>query len=117
MTSILQKVVDVLNDTKAININAIPVSNLTPLTDYMIIATGTSTTHIHALADRILKSLKSLSLKPKGIEGKRGEDWILIDLGDIVVHLMLPQARDFYNLDKLWALNDFGENNKMLAMA
>lgn len=96
-------VLNALTESKAHNINSIDVSTLTTITDNMIIATGTSTTHVKAISDRILKDTKELEYLPIGVEGENAAEWILIDLGDIVVHVMLPGTREFYNLEKLWA--------------
>ena len=96
-------VLNALDDIKAQDVNSLAVKEMTPITDYMIIASGTSTTHIKAIADNVVHKVKELALQPLGVEGKKGADWILIDLGDIVIHVMLPNSREFYALDKLWS--------------
>jgi len=104
MIEILKNIVlNALDDIKAQDVNSLEVKEMTPITDYMIIASGTSTTHIKAIADNVLHKIKELSFQPLGVEGKKGADWILIDLGDIVIHVMLPNSREFYALDKLWS--------------
>ncbi len=75
----------------------------------MIIATGTSTTHVRAIANAVVTQSKKLDYAPIGIEGERSAEWILIDLGEIVVHVMLSGTREFYNLEKLWTTFDADE--------
>lgn len=102
-TSLKVAVLNALNETKARDVNALNVTELTTITDHMIIATGTSTTHVKAISERVLKDVKAIQHEPLGVEGEREAEWILIDLGDVVVHVMLPATRAFYNLEKLWA--------------
>jgi ribosome-associated protein len=102
MRNLKTLVLTALEDIKADNIDSIEVSNITTIADHMIIATGTSTRHIQAISNNVIRCVKAQSYKPLGVEGTSGSDWILIDLGDIIVHIMLSQTRDFYNLEKLW---------------
>jgi len=81
------------------------VRSLTPITDCMIICTGTSSTHIKALADEVEIKAKQAGLSVKGVEGRGQADWVLVDLGDVVVHLMLSATRSLYRLEDLWNLN------------
>ncbi len=92
-----------LDDLKAIDVNIIDVRGLTNITEYMIIATGTSTRHIKAIADNVIEKANEHSYKPLGIEGENDADWILIDLNDAIVHVMLAETRAYYQLDKLWS--------------
>ncbi len=97
-------VVDALDDLKGLDIRRIDVRDRTTVTDIMIIASGTSERHIRSLGDRVIDRAGEQGVKPIGVEGADGSDWMLIDLGDIVVHVMLPEKREFYNLEKLWSL-------------
>ena len=101
--------VKALEDLKGRNIVVLDVTKLTDITDFMIVVSGTSNRQVKALADSVMNAAKTISLKPLGIEGKEGLDWVLIDLGDVVVHVMHPDSREFYNLEGLWS--DFGDNS------
>lgn len=96
--------VKALDDLKAIDIQVLDVSKLTTITDTMIIASGRSDRQVKALADKLLEAAKELGLAPLGIEGAQKGDWILVDLGDVVAHLMHPTARAYYQLEKLWTV-------------
>lgn len=98
-------VVTALDDLKGIDITTIDVREKTTVTDTLVIASGTSERHIRALADRVIDNVREAGMKPIGVEGDKGADWVLIDLGDVVVHVMHPDRRDFYNLEKLWSLD------------
>jgi len=92
-----------LDDLKAVNISPIFVRDLTPLADYIVIATGNSSRHVDALRDNVVRKMKGRHIIPIGVEGDKDDEWVLVDLGDVVVHIMQPRVRDFYNLEKLWA--------------
>lgn len=92
-----------LDDAKAVDITELKVGDKTSITDYMIIACGTSTRHIRTLADAVVRQAKSSGQPVLGVEGDKDAEWVLVDLADVLVHLMLPRARAFYNLEKLWA--------------
>jgi len=97
-----QLVVSTLEDLKAINIQNLDVSGTSPLTDCFVIASGTSTRHVKSMADKLVMKTKSQGVAPLGVEGQQQGEWVLVDLNDVIVHLMLPQTRAFYNLEKLW---------------
>ncbi|MCJ7815059.1 MAG: ribosome silencing factor [Xanthomonadales bacterium] len=95
-------VISSLEDLKAIDIQQVDVSGQSPLTDRFVIASGTSTRHVKSMAEKLVLKAKAAGCKPLGVEGEREGEWVLVDLNDVIVHLMLPQTRAFYNLEKLW---------------
>lgn len=95
----------ILDDGKAEDITVLDLAGKTSLADAMIIATGGSDRHVNALAERIVSKLKDLRLKTPRVEGMPVCDWVLIDTGDIIIHLFRPEVRGFYNLEKLWGLS------------
>jgi len=97
-----QLVVSSLEDFKASDILVIDVSGKSPLTERMIIASGNSTRHVKSMAENLVVRAKAEGNPPLGVEGAREGEWVLVDLNDVIVHLMLPQSRAFYNLEKLW---------------
>ncbi len=96
--------VDALEDVKGKDIVRLDVREMTSVTDYMVVASGTSNRHVKALADAVAEKSKEAGHRPIGVEGEDGSEWVLIDLGDTLVHVMLPRVREFYNLEKLWSL-------------
>ncbi len=95
-------VVDALEDIKAQDITVLDVSKLTSITSCMIIASATSNRQAKALAHNVQDKLKEHGIEPTGVEGEREGEWVLVDLGDIIVHIMQQSARDYYNLEQLW---------------
>jgi ribosome-associated protein len=95
-------VITALEDFKAIDIQTLDVSEQNPLTELFVIASGSSGRHIKSMAENLIMRAKAAGCPPLGVEGQRQADWVLVDLNDVIVHLMLPQARAFYNLEKLW---------------
>ena len=98
-------VIDALEEVKAKDIVKLDVRELTTVTDYMIVASGTSNRHVKALADEVAEKAREAKHRPVGIEGEDGSEWVLLDLQDVLVHVMLPRVREFYNLEKLWLLH------------
>ena len=96
------KIINSLEDIKAVNPVAIDVTKISSLTDFMVIASGTSNRHIAAMSEHILEGLKKTNISGIKIEGQGGDDWVLVDAGDVVIHLMSADAREFYDLESLW---------------
>jgi ribosome-associated protein len=95
-----------LDDLKAQDVQVIDVRDKASFTDLMVIASGTSDRHIKALADNVVEAAKKHGAQPLGVEGETSREWVLVDLGDIIVHVMHPQTRAFYNLEKLWSVSE-----------
>jgi ribosome-associated protein len=95
-------VVSSLEDFKANDILTIDVSGRSPLTERLVIASGNSTRHVKSMSENLIVKAKASGRPPLGVEGAREGEWVLVDLNDVIVHLMLPQTRAFYNLEKLW---------------
>jgi len=111
--NLLKIVLNTLEEHKGLNITTIDVQGKTSVTDYMVLTTGTSNRHVKSLADFVEENLKQQGFKPLGVEGEQGSEWVLLDLGDIIVHVMTAQTRAFYQLEKLWNV----ENSEALEQA
>ena len=94
----------VLEDLKAVNPVVMDVRSLSSVMDYLVIASGTSSRHVKSLADNVLMQAKEQGLRPLGVEGERVGEWVLVDFGDVVVHVMQPAIRSFYDLERLWSV-------------
>jgi ribosome-associated protein len=95
-------VVDSLEDLKGRDLVILPVADLTDITDYMIIASGTSNRHVKSLVDNLVETAKAAGHAPRGVEGRETNEWVLVDLGDVLVHVMQANTRAFYDLERLW---------------
>lgn len=101
-----QLAITALEDLKAQDIQVLDVRGMTSITDVMIVASGTSDRHVKALADNVVEAVKKQGAEPVGVEGEGTREWVLVDLGDVIVHVMHPQTRAFYNLEKLWTVGE-----------
>ena len=95
-------VIGALADMKALEVKVLDVRGLTDIADFMVIASGTSDRHVRSVAQRVVEKTKEAGFRPHGVEGQQDSDWVLIDLSEMIVHVMLPRVREFYGLEKLW---------------
>jgi ribosome-associated protein len=107
-----QAVTSALDDMKAVNVRVLDVRTLTDIVDTMVIASGNSDRHVRSIADRVVEKAKAAGFRPLGTEGERDGEWVLVDLQDVLVHVMLPRVREFYGLERLW---DGGEAEDAVA--
>ncbi len=108
---LLKVITDVIDEKKGENITVLDVRGKTSITDYMVIVTGTSERHARSLCQYVSEKVKKLGISHPGFEGGPGSDWVLLDLGDVILHVMTAQAREFYQLEKLWSM-DVNEQNE-----
>jgi len=109
-TAVLRKsVIDALEELKAKDVREIDVRGKTSIADLLVIASGTSARHVKSIADEVVKFAKKTGVMPLGVEGEQEAEWVLVDLGDVIVHVMLPRIREFYGLERLWTVGDHGE--------
>jgi ribosome silencing factor RsfS/YbeB/iojap len=101
-----QLVLAALADLKAKDVTEVDVRGKSSVTDLMVVASGTSSRHVKSIADEVVKKAKQSGLPPIGVEGQREAEWVLVDLGDVIVHVMLPRTREFYSLERLWTVGD-----------
>ncbi len=100
--SLKSVVIGALGDMKALDVKVLDVRGLTDIADFMVIASGTSDRHVRSVAQRVVERTKEAGFRPHGVEGQQDSDWVLIDLNEMIVHVMLPRVREFYGLEKLW---------------
>jgi ribosome-associated protein len=91
-----------LDDMKAVNVKVMDVRGLTDIADVMVVASGNSDRHVRSIADRVIEKAREAGIRPLGVEGAREGEWVLVDLHDVVVHVMLPRVREFYSLERMW---------------
>ena len=105
-----------LNENKGIDIRIISIKEISSIADYIIIATGSSNRHLTSMAEHIERNLKKIGQKTLSKEGKNQSEWVLLDLGDIIVHLFKKEIREFYNLEKMWSKNfkDYEDNDSIV---
>ncbi len=100
--NLVKLVVNTLDDGKGRDISVVDVRGKTSMTDFMVVASGTSERHVKSLAGHVAEEAKKNETQPIGVEGEDVGEWVLVDLGEVIVHVMKPQIRDFYQLEKLW---------------
>lgn len=100
-----QLVINALEDLKAIDVTVLDVTEKTTVTDWLVIATGSSSRHVKSIANNVITEAKEAGKPPLGVEGEDDGEWVLIDLGDIIVHVMQQQVRDYYDLESLWSVS------------
>lgn len=105
-------VVDAIDDLKGLDVVELDVHALTDVCDYMIIVSGRSGRHVRSLAENIIEKAKAAGVQPMGVEGVQEGEWVLVDLCDVVVHVMQPEAREYYQLEKLWSGLDVVERSR-----
>lgn len=104
--ALLEQVHAALEEMKAKDAVEIDVRGKTSIADYLVVVSGTSTRHVKSVADEVVKFSKKCGVMPLGVEGEREAEWVLVDLGDVIVHVMLPRVREFYALERLWTVGD-----------
>jgi ribosome silencing factor RsfS/YbeB/iojap len=100
--ALVKTVVAALDDMKAVNVKVMDVRKVTDVSDCMVLASGNSDRHVRSIADRVVERAKNAGFRPMGMEGERDAEWVLVDLNDVIVHVMLPRVREFYGLEELW---------------
>lgn len=104
VATLRKHVIDALEELKAKDVREIDVRGRTSIADLLVIASGTSARHVKSIADEVTKFAKKAGVMPLGVEGEQEGEWVLVDLGDVIVHVMLPRIREFYGLERLWAV-------------
>lgn len=106
MNNFARLITETMEDLKAEDVQTFDVRGLTTMTDFMIIASGRTGRQVKAIADKLIEAAKTRQIKPLGVEGQQQAEWILIDFGDVIAHVMHPVTRDYYQLEKLWSVTD-----------
>lgn len=101
-TPLVDIVTTALDDMKAVNVRVLDVRELTDIADTFVIASGNSDRHVRSIAERVIQKARAAGIRTHGIEGERDSEWVLVDLTDVIVHVMLPRTREFYGLERLW---------------
>jgi ribosome-associated protein len=117
VTALRQQVIAALESLKAKDVREIDVRGRTSIADLLVIASGTSARHVKSIADEVTRFAKRAGVMPLGVEGEQEGEWVLVDLGDVIVHVMLPRVREFYGLERLWAVGGDGEREANAAQA
>ena len=104
--ALLEQVRAALEEMKAKDSVEIDVRGKTSIADFLVVVSGTSTRHVKSIADEVVKFAKKCGVMPLGVEGEREAEWVLVDLGDVIVHVRLPRVREFYALERLWTVGD-----------
>ena len=104
--ALLEQVHAALAEMKAKDSVEIDVRGKTSIADFLVVVSGTSTRHVKSIADEVVQFAKKCGVMPLGVEGEREAEWVLVDLGDVIVHVMLPRVREFYALERLWTVGD-----------
>lgn len=102
LDSILQPIVDAIDDAKGLNVDVLDVQEMTDVTDHMVVVSGSSVRHVKSIMRSIVQRMSDLDHKPSGLEGDQHAQWILLDYNDVVIHIMLTEVREFYDLERLW---------------
>lgn len=103
--TVLRAVLESLDDDKAVDVVTIDLMGKSSIADHMVIASGRSSRQVSAMADHLITTLKTLGLGRVAVEGQAQADWVLLDAGDVIVHLFRPEIRSFYNLEKMWGMD------------
>ncbi len=99
---ILEPIMEAIGNAKGMNINVLDVRDMTDVTDYMVIVTGSSNRHVKSIMKTVIQELRVVGRKPIGVEGEQYAQWILLDYSDVILHIMITEAREFYDLERLW---------------
>lgn len=104
--------VNAVEDLKAFDVNVVDVNGRSSITDVLVFASGRSDRQVKSIANNVVQEAKKVGIQPLGVEGLNTGDWVLVDLGDVVVHVMLPQVRDYYGIERMWDVDDSNKDNE-----